>query len=54
MGVHDAKAMHKALVEANRGRGDLYVQMLRTLERRHGRTEAIATMRRRSAPGAAD
>ena len=45
MGVQDAKALHKALVEANRSRGDLYVQMLRTLERRHGRAEAIATMK---------
>ena len=45
MGVHDAKAMHKAVVDVNRSRGDLYVQMLRTLERRHGRAEAIATMK---------
>ena len=53
MGVHDAKAMHKAVVDANRSRGDLYVQMLRTLERRYGRAEAIATMKDASAPGAA-
>jgi L-2-amino-thiazoline-4-carboxylic acid hydrolase-like protein len=45
MGVHDAEAMHKAVVDANRSRGDLYVQMLRTLERRYGRAEAIATMK---------
>ena len=35
----------KAVVEANRSRGDLYVQMLRTLERRPCRPEAIATMK---------
>src|SRR2546426_475436 len=45
MGVHDGEALRKAVVEANRSRGDLYLQMLRTLERRHGRAEAIATMK---------
>ena len=45
MSAYDGEAMHKAVVDANRSRGDLYVQMFRTLERRHGRAEAIATMK---------
>ena len=41
----DGAAMHRAFEAANESRGDLYVEILRALEARLGRDEAVATMK---------
>ena len=41
----EAADLHKALQEANGARGHLYLALLRALERRFGREEAVAAMR---------
>jgi hypothetical protein len=41
----DPEALHRALVDANRGRAHLYLAFLRAIERRLGRDVALSVMR---------
>jgi len=41
----DARVMHRALVDANRGRAHLYLAFLRVMEQRWGRDAALSVMR---------
>jgi len=45
MTTTDGEAMRQAYEAANRSRGDLYIEILKALETRLGREEAVATMK---------